>query len=107
MHCPHCISCNWSLLRPASLTVCEITCLCSQCLHYMSFFGHQNITTLRVSITDINDNAPVFSSKTYSKSILVKDTKIGDLLLTLYATDRDAGNNSLLTYRYTQDIYTH
>ncbi|KAA0721886.1 Protocadherin Fat 4 FAT tumor suppressor -like protein 4 [Triplophysa tibetana] len=62
-----------------------------------------NITTLRVSITDINDNAPVFSSKTYSKSILVKDTKIGDLLLTLHATDRDAGNNSLLTYSFSED----
>ncbi|KAI7810617.1 putative protocadherin Fat 3-like [Triplophysa rosa] len=62
-----------------------------------------NITTLRVRITDINDNAPVFSSKTYSKSILVKDAKIGDLLLTLYATDRDAGNNSLVTYSFSED----
>lgn len=67
----------------------------------------QNITTLRVSITDINDNAPVFSSETYSKSILVKDAKVGDVLMTLYATDRDAGNNSLVRYRYTPDIYIY
>jgi len=59
----------------------------------------QNITTLRVSITDVNDNAPVFSSDTYSKSILVKDAKVGEVLLTLSATDKDAGNNALISYR--------
>ncbi|XDV15743.1 hypothetical protein PO909_015754 [Leuciscus waleckii] len=62
-----------------------------------------NITTVRVSITDVNDNAPVFSSDTYSKSILVKDAKVGDVLLTLSATDKDAGNNSLISYSFSED----
>ncbi|KAG1956024.1 protocadherin Fat [Pimephales promelas] len=61
-----------------------------------------NITTLRVSITDVNDNAPVFSSDTYSKSILVRDAKVGAVLLTLSATDKDAGNNSLISYSFTE-----
>ncbi|XP_067298573.1 cadherin EGF LAG seven-pass G-type receptor 2 [Pseudorasbora parva] len=64
--------------------------------------GH-NITTVRVSITDVNDNAPVFSSDTYSKSILVKDAKVGEVLLTLSATDKDAGNNALITYSFSED----
>ncbi|CAM4471676.1 unnamed protein product [Leuciscus chuanchicus] len=62
-----------------------------------------NITTVRVSITDVNDNAPVFSSETYSKSILVKDAKVGDVLLTLSATDKDAGNNALINYSFSED----
>ncbi|CAM4471843.1 unnamed protein product [Leuciscus chuanchicus] len=62
-----------------------------------------NITTVRVSITDVNDNAPVFSSDTYRKSILVKDAKVGDVLLTLSATDKDAGNNALISYSFSED----
>ncbi|XP_077102018.1 protocadherin Fat 4-like [Siphateles boraxobius] len=65
-----------------------------------------NITTLRVNITDVNDNAPVFSSDTFSKSILVKDAKVGDVLLTLSATDKDAGNNALTSYSFSEDSST-
>ncbi|CAM4471882.1 unnamed protein product [Leuciscus chuanchicus] len=62
-----------------------------------------NITTVRVSITDVNDNAPVFSSDTYRKSILVKDAKVGDVLLTLSATDKDAGSNALISYSFSEN----
>ncbi|XP_016396188.1 protocadherin Fat 4 [Sinocyclocheilus rhinocerous] len=62
-----------------------------------------NITTVRVSITDVNDNAPVFSSDTYSRSILVKDAKVGKLLLTVSATDKDAGSNAIISYSFSED----
>ncbi|XDV15735.1 hypothetical protein PO909_015751 [Leuciscus waleckii] len=62
-----------------------------------------NITTVRVSITDVNDNTPVFSSDTYRKSILVKDVKVGDVLLTLSATDKDAGSNAVISYSFSED----
>ncbi|XP_067259919.1 cadherin EGF LAG seven-pass G-type receptor 2-like isoform X2 [Chanodichthys erythropterus] len=62
-----------------------------------------SIATVRVNITDVNDNAPVFSSDTYSKSILVKDAKVGEVLLTLSATDKDAGSNALISYRFSED----
>ncbi|KAK6300316.1 hypothetical protein J4Q44_G00284140 [Coregonus suidteri] len=58
----------------------------------------QNMTSIRVSVTDVNDNTPVFSADTYTKSILVKDAKVGDVLLTLFATDKDMGLNALITY---------
>ncbi|XP_048054351.1 protocadherin alpha-2-like [Megalobrama amblycephala] len=61
-----------------------------------------NITTVRVSITDVNDNAPVFSSDAYSENILVKDAKVGDVLLTLLATDKEAGSNALISYRFSE-----
>ncbi|XP_071246881.1 protocadherin gamma-C4 [Salvelinus alpinus] len=60
----------------------------------------QNMTSIRVSVTDVNDNSPVFSANTYTKSILVKDAKVGDVLLTLSATDKDMGLNALVTYSF-------
>ncbi|MED6239749.1 hypothetical protein ATANTOWER_010591 [Ataeniobius toweri] len=62
----------------------------------------ENITTIRVSLTDVNDNRPEFSSSIYDRSILLKDAETGMLLLTLSATDRDAGNNSLITYSFVE-----
>ncbi|XP_016145402.1 protocadherin-1-like [Sinocyclocheilus grahami] len=62
-----------------------------------------NITTVRVSITDVNGNAPVFSSDTYSRSILIKDAKVGEVLLTVSATDKDAGSNAIISYSFSED----
>ncbi|MCI4393906.1 hypothetical protein PGIGA_G00162950 [Pangasianodon gigas] len=64
----------------------------------------QNITTLTVIVTDVNDNAPVFSQPSYSTRVLAKDVKKGDLVLTVSATDQDATrNNSLVAYRFSED----
>ncbi|XP_041642272.1 protocadherin Fat 4 [Cheilinus undulatus] len=60
----------------------------------------ENVTTVRVSLLDVNDNTPEFSSSIYVSSILLKDAEEGKLLLTLSATDRDAGDNSLITYSF-------
>ncbi|KAM7419871.1 hypothetical protein PAMA_016804 [Pampus argenteus] len=60
----------------------------------------ENITVVRVNVTDINDNTPEFRSSSYDSSILLKDAEEGKLLLTLAATDRDAGNNALITYSF-------
>nr|XP_046231654.1 cadherin-23 isoform X2 [Scatophagus argus] len=60
----------------------------------------ENITTITVSLIDVNDNRPEFSSSSYVSSVLLKDVVEGQLLLTLMATDRDAGNNSLITYSF-------
>lgn len=62
----------------------------------------QNVTTITVSVTDVNDNRPEFSSSSFVGSVLLKDAEEGKLLLTLSATDRDSGNNSLITYRSVQ-----
>ncbi|XP_059411097.1 protocadherin gamma-A4-like [Carassius carassius] len=62
-----------------------------------------NITTVRVSITDVNDNAPVFSSDSYSRSLLVKDARVGEVLLTVSATDKDAGPNAVISYSFSED----
>lgn len=63
---------------------------------------NQSTTTVRVRITDVNDNRPQFSSSSYSTCILLKEAEAGKLLMTLKATDADAGKNSLITYRCVQ-----
>ncbi|CAG5946960.1 unnamed protein product [Menidia menidia] len=60
----------------------------------------ENITTIQVSLDDINDNPPEFSSSSYVSSILIKDAEEGKLILTLSATDQDIGDNSRITYSF-------
>lgn len=59
----------------------------------------QSLTTLTVSLEDVNDNRPEFSSGSYVSNVLLKEAEEGKLLLTLKATDRDVGNNALIAYR--------
>ncbi|XP_047434007.1 cadherin-23-like [Mugil cephalus] len=60
----------------------------------------ESFATIRVSLTDVNDNRPEFSSSTYASSILVTDAEEGKLLLTLSATDRDIGENAVISYSF-------
>ncbi|NWY56657.1 CELR2 protein, partial [Chionis minor] len=53
---------------------------------------------LTVIIGDVNDNPPVFSSSKYEVSV-PEDEMLGRALLTVSATDLDAGANALLKYR--------
>ncbi|XP_010288229.1 PREDICTED: protocadherin Fat 4-like, partial [Phaethon lepturus] len=53
---------------------------------------------LTVIIDDVNDNPPVFSSSRYEVSV-PEDEVLGRTLLTVSATDLDAGANALVKYR--------
>ncbi|NXI74050.1 CELR2 protein, partial [Anseranas semipalmata] len=53
---------------------------------------------LTVIIDDVNDNPPVFSSSRYEVSV-PEDKARGSELLTVSATDLDAGANALVKYR--------
>nr|XP_031360149.1 protocadherin Fat 3-like [Lonchura striata domestica] len=55
---------------------------------------------LTIVIDDMNDNPPVFSSSRYEVKV-PEDQELGSALLTLSATDLDAGANSFVTYRIT------
>ncbi|NXJ09602.1 CELR3 protein, partial [Odontophorus gujanensis] len=56
------------------------------------------ILNLTVIIDDVNDNPPVFSSSKYEVSV-PEDKARGSKLLTVSATDLDAGANALVKYR--------
>uniref|UniRef100_A0A8C3NRZ5 Cadherin domain-containing protein n=1 Tax=Cyanoderma ruficeps TaxID=181631 RepID=A0A8C3NRZ5_9PASS len=55
---------------------------------------------LTVIVGDMNDNAPVFSLSRYEVKV-PEDQELGSALLTLSASDRDAGANALVTYQIT------
>ena len=56
-----------------------------------------NTTLVAVEITDINDNAPVFSSSLYSRTISEAEN-VGSPVLTASAVDVDFGSNSQILY---------
>ncbi|XP_027549048.1 protocadherin Fat 4-like [Neopelma chrysocephalum] len=53
---------------------------------------------LTVIVGDVNDNPPVFSSSVYTVDV-PEDEVLGKALLTVSATDLDAGDNALVTYQ--------
>uniref|UniRef100_A0A1I8GSV3 Cadherin domain-containing protein n=1 Tax=Macrostomum lignano TaxID=282301 RepID=A0A1I8GSV3_9PLAT len=55
------------------------------------------LLNVTISITDTNDNDPVFSAAYYNASVS-ESLAIGSVVLTVSATDQDAGSNAALTY---------
>ena len=56
-----------------------------------------NTTLITIEVTDVNDNAPVFSSSLYSRTISEAEN-IGSPILTVSAMDMDFGSNSEILY---------
>lgn len=56
-----------------------------------------NLATLNISITDSNDNAPIFTQNSYSARIR-EDAQIGDKIIQLRANDLDSGDNGRISY---------
>eukprot|EP00118_Oscarella_pearsei_P003217 m.13434 g.13434 ORF g.13434 m.13434 type:complete len:5185 (+) comp24805_c0_seq1:361-15915(+) len=54
--------------------------------------GAVTVATVRVSVTNVNDNAPKFPQSRYLASV-DEDAESGDLVLTLTATDPDVGTD--------------
>lgn len=54
--------------------------------------------TVLLNILDVNDNSPEFYPQKYFVAVS-EDTRIGSSILKLSATDLDAGENAMLTYK--------
>ncbi|XP_067160741.1 protocadherin gamma-B5 isoform X1 [Apteryx mantelli] len=54
---------------------------------------------LRISVTDLNDNAPVFSKSAYEARVR-ENLPAGSLVLQVRATDADAGSNGRVSYGF-------
>ncbi|XP_038131629.1 protocadherin gamma-C5-like [Cyprinodon tularosa] len=53
--------------------------------------------TIHVSITDVNDNPPIFTQSSYN--VYLKENKIpGSILYSVSASDRDSGENAKISY---------
>lgn len=56
-----------------------------------------NQATVNITVTDSNDNAPVFTQLSYSAQVR-EHTQIGDIVLQVTSTDVDSGNNGKVGY---------
>ena len=56
-----------------------------------------NHASINITIIDSNDNAPVFSSPSYS-SVVREDASMGQEIVSLTASDQDGGDNGRLTF---------
>ena len=63
-------------------------------------------STVVVNIVDVNDNVPMFTSGSYSSTILESDLSLGMSLIRVTVSDADAGPNAALTLSIV-DISTH
>ncbi|XP_036407485.1 protocadherin-18-like isoform X2 [Megalops cyprinoides] len=60
-------------------------------------------TLLRVSISDSNDNSPVFEQQSYVINLL-ENSPLGSLLIDLNATDPDEGTNGKIVYSFSSHV---
>ncbi|XP_071426412.1 protocadherin beta-15-like [Pithys albifrons albifrons] len=60
-------------------------------------------TQVHIVVLDVNDNAPVFTQKTYVVQVL-ENVPEGSVVLSVVATDRDAGVNADISYQFSQTV---
>ncbi|XP_039934087.1 protocadherin beta-15-like [Hirundo rustica] len=60
-------------------------------------------TQIKIIILDVNDNAPVFSEEVYIGQVL-ENMPEGSVVLTVLATDQDAGVNGDISYQLSQAV---
>ncbi|XP_067261327.1 protocadherin-23 isoform X2 [Chanodichthys erythropterus] len=59
--------------------------------------GFSSQTFVHIDVEDVNDNAPVFSPEKYVTSVSIH-AQPGTELFSIFASDRDSGNNGKITY---------
>jgi hypothetical protein len=59
-------------------------------------------TTVVVTLNDVNDNYPRFSTDHYTGKI-TPDDPVGTAIVTLNATDRDSGSNAFISFKLVDD----
>ncbi|KAH3833363.1 protocadherin beta-15-like [Dreissena polymorpha] len=62
--------------------------------------------SLQIFVTDINDNVPTFQQRTYNTSV-EENIPLNSTVLQLRATDRDSGENGMVSYRFSSRISDH
>lgn len=60
-------------------------------------------TLLKISVTDSNDNSPVFEKSSYIIN-LPENSPVGTLLIDLNATDADEGTNAKIVYSFSSHV---
>lgn len=58
---------------------------------------------INITITDVNDNYPLFSEETYTHNVK-EDIKFGEVILTVTASDLDEGSNGNISYLFASSV---
>lgn len=58
--------------------------------------------SVNITVTDVNDNAPVFTDNNYNITVR-ENVTIGTTILTIKATDKDIGENGRVSYRLSEN----
>ncbi|NXU33397.1 PCDBD protein, partial [Thalassarche chlororhynchos] len=60
-------------------------------------------TQIHIVVLDVNDNAPIFTQELYVGQVL-ENAPEGSVVLSVVATDRDAGANGDISYQFSQAV---
>ncbi|KFQ21079.1 Protocadherin beta-15, partial [Mesitornis unicolor] len=60
-------------------------------------------TQIHIVVLDVNDNAPIFTQELYIGKVL-ENAPEGSVILSVVATDRDAGPNGNISYQFIQKV---
>ncbi|XP_074694805.1 protocadherin beta-15-like [Strix aluco] len=60
-------------------------------------------TQIHIVVLDVNDNAPTFTQERYTAQVL-ENSQEGSVVLSVVATDQDAGPNGDITYDFSQVV---
>ena len=63
----------------------------------------QSTATIEVLVSDVNDNAPVFTPSFYTE-VVEEFTHVGVSILTVHAADADSDNNAVVSYRLADSV---
>lgn len=67
-------------------------------MNYLFVGGLDGTAIIKVTVTDVNDNPPVFYPKNYSINVDVSQANTGHQLVQVQAQDDDSGLNSVIQY---------
>jgi len=67
-------------------------------LHHCAEIHPQGRKDVIVHVTDLNDNAPEFNPSLMTVTLTEGNSTAGKYVVTVNATDKDGGNNRLITY---------
>ncbi|XP_064527530.1 protocadherin beta-15-like [Pseudopipra pipra] len=60
-------------------------------------------TQIHITVLDVNDNTPVFTQDRYTVQVL-ENAPEGSVVLTVLATDQDAGTNGDISYQFSEAV---
>uniref|UniRef100_A0A914WNI4 Cadherin domain-containing protein n=1 Tax=Plectus sambesii TaxID=2011161 RepID=A0A914WNI4_9BILA len=66
----------------------------------------QDVAEIVITVTDVNDNGPMFDQEVYMVAVDM-DANVGTVLLTVHAEDPDLSNDAAVLYHVHEEVYRY